>query len=315
MKKTIIAAAVAAVVAAPAAFAEVSVSGLVHMSVTDSDTGTGTGRDVQGVNDNVSRLVFSGSEDLGNGMKAGFKMEQRINMATADLKDDGRESYGYIGGDFGTVKFGRLYGAAKKVYSIAEQAGDTAIDITTLSDTGSSSANAEVTNDGVLAYVSPNFNGVTLEVQVSNHDHNNTAVANQGLAEETNVSLVYSANGLTIGAASYSDDNSTTADQTAFGVKYAMGDFTVAASQMESDATSTNTKKSTAVSGSMKMGNNTLIVQYGEKETGAGVTTDGWGAALVHSMSKSTAVYAGLRDSDVASDNSTAVALGFKHSF
>jgi len=315
MKKTIIAASIAAVVAAPAAFAEVSISGLVHMSITDSDTGTSTGRNVQGLNDNVSRLVFKGSEDLGNGMKAGFKMEQRINVATADLKDDGRESYGYIAGDFGTVKFGRLYGAAKKVYSIAEQAGDTAIDITTLSDTGSSSANAEVTNDGTVSYTTPNFNGVTVEVQMSNHDHNNTAVANQDLNTETNVSVVYSANGLTVGAASYNDDVDGSKDQTAFGIKYAMGDFTVAASQMESDATGTNTKTSTAVSASMKMGNNTLIAQYGEKETGAGVSTDGWGAALVHSMSKSTAVYVGLRDSDVASDNSTAVALGFKQSF
>jgi predicted porin len=313
MKKTIIAASIAAVVAAPAAFADVSVSGLVHMSIADTESSTAS---TTGMYDNVSRLVFKGSEDLGNGMKAGFKMEQRINMTTADLEDSGRESYGSLSGDFGTVKFGRLYGAAKKVYSIAEQAGDTAIDISTLTGTsltGAAATNNEVTLDGVLSYTSPNFNGITVEYQTSN----DATAAGKDMGNETNVSIQYSANGLTVAAAKYSDDSSTTADQTAFAAKYTMGDFTVAASQMESDVASTATtnKTATAVTASMKMGNNTLIAQYGEAETGAGVSTDGWGVAVAHSMSKATSVYAGLRDSDVVGDTSTAVALGFKHSF
>jgi predicted porin len=311
MKKTIIAASIAAVVAAPAAFADVKVSGLVHMSIADTESATAS---TTGMYDNVSRIVISGSEDLGNGMKAGFKMENRVNMTTGDQgvpADSGRESYGSLSGDFGTVKFGRLYGAAKKVFSVAEQAGDTAIDITTLADTGSSSGNKEVTHDGVLSYTSPNFNGITVEYQTSN----DATTAGNDMGNETNVSISYSANGLTVAYADYSDDDSSAADQTAFAVKYAMGDFTVAASQMESDATGTSTKTSTAISASMKMGNNTLIAQYGEKETGAGVDSDGWGVAVAHSMSKATSVYAGLRDSDVAGDTSTAVALGFKHSF
>ena len=105
MKKTIIAASIAAVVAAPAAFADVKVSGLVHMSIADTNTGTAT----SSVGDNVSRIVFPGSEDLGNGMKAAFKIEDRINMNTGDAGTaDGRESYGELAGNFGSLKFGRM---------------------------------------------------------------------------------------------------------------------------------------------------------------------------------------------------------------
>jgi predicted porin len=302
MKKTIIAASIAAVVAAPAAFADVKVSGLVHMAIHDTNTGTATST----VADNVSRIVFSGSEDLGNGMKAAFKIEDRINMDTGDAGTaDGRETYGELAGDFGSLKFGRMYGPTKRVFSMAEQAGDTAIDISTLS--GSS----EITNDGTVYYTSPNMSGLTLTAAFSGDGSTDAEIG-----DNTDVSLTYSANGLSVGVASYSDDVTGTNDQTAIAVKYSMGDFTVAVSQQETDTTTaTAMKQATAASVSMKAGANTIIAQYGEKELKNGTTSDGWGLAVAHSMSKQTSVYAGLRDSDVAGDTDTAVALGFKHSF
>jgi predicted porin len=304
MKKTIIAAAVAAAVAAPAAFADVKISGLVHMSVTDVNTSTLA--NASDVNDNVSRIVFSGSEDLGNGMKAGFKIEDRINMDTGDAAtDDGRETYAELAGNFGSLKFGRMYGPTKRVFSMAEQAGDTAIDISTLSGSN------ELTNDGTVYYTSPNMSGLTLTAAFSGD-----GTSDAEIGDNTDISLTYSANGLSVGVASYSDDVTGTNDQTAVAVKYSAGDFTVAVSQQDTDTTTaTNTKTATAASVSMKAGANTIIAQFGEKETYAGTQTDGWGLAVVHSMSKQTAVYAGVRDSDVAGDTDTAVALGFKHSF
>jgi predicted porin len=272
------------------------------MSITDTNTGTATSN----VGDNVSRIVFSGSEDLGNGMKAAFKIEDRINMNTGDAGTaDGRETYGELAGDFGSLKFGRMYGPTKRVVSMAEQAGDTAIDITTLAGTN------EITNDGTVYYTSPNFNGLTVTAALSG-----AGTANTDIGDNTDISVTYSNNGLSVGVASYSDDVTGTNDQTAVAVKYSMGDFTVAVSQQETDTTtSTAMKQATAASVSMKMGSNTIIAQYGEKELKSGTTTDGWGLAVVHSMSKQTAVYAGLRDSDVAGDLDTAVALGLKHSF
>jgi predicted porin len=69
MKKTIIASAIAAAVAAPAAFADVKISGMVaYEQSTKDDAGVST--DAGNV---YTDLVFTGSEDLGNGLKAGFK--------------------------------------------------------------------------------------------------------------------------------------------------------------------------------------------------------------------------------------------------
>ena len=314
MKKTIIAAAVAAAVAAPAAFADVSVSGLVHMAVTNTDTTTSmsnaTGAaDNSGVSDNVSRLVFKGSEDLGNGMSAGFKMEDRINMNTGDAAtDDGRENYVFLKGGFGNVQLGRIYGPAKVAYSMTERAGDTAIDISTLS------ASEEKTEDNTVQYTSPSFNGLTLKAALSGGNS-----ANTDIGDTTDVSLTYSNGPLTVAVASYSSDADSTEDQDVFAIKYTMGDITVAYSQMDTDETSTTAgdeeKESKAASVAYAMGNNTLIAQYGEVKHADGATGDGWGAALVHSMSKNTSVYLGVRDSDVAGDLSTGYALGIKQTF
>jgi regulator of PEP synthase PpsR (kinase-PPPase family) len=67
MKKTIIASAVAAAVSAPVAFADVSISGMVNPEFSDSNAATGYAASVN------TDLVFKGSEDLGNGLKASFK--------------------------------------------------------------------------------------------------------------------------------------------------------------------------------------------------------------------------------------------------
>jgi len=115
-----------------------------------------------------------------------------------------------------------MYGPTKRVVSMAEQAGDTAIDITTLAGT------TEITNDGTVYYTSPNMSGLTLTAAFSGD-----GTSDQEVGDNTDISLVYSANGLSVGVASYSDDVTGTNDQTAIAVKYAMGDFKVAVSQQK----------------------------------------------------------------------------------
>jgi predicted porin len=76
MKKTLIAAAVAAAVAAPAANAGVVLYGKIHVSIDYLDAETsarcsGDGTTPGGgfnVCDRTSRIGFKGSEDLGNGL-------------------------------------------------------------------------------------------------------------------------------------------------------------------------------------------------------------------------------------------------------
>jgi predicted porin len=94
MKKTIIAASIAAVVAAPAAFADVSISGNVMAEFVEDQMFTN--------ND----LVFKSSEDLGNGMKASAKyhlFHDDGNSSTADFSVT-------LSGDFGAFSMGRQEG-------------------------------------------------------------------------------------------------------------------------------------------------------------------------------------------------------------
>ena len=63
-----------------------------------------------GVN-SATRFGLRGSEDLGNGLKVGFKLENGFSSDSGKLGEDrlfGREATVNVSGDFGTVYMGRL---------------------------------------------------------------------------------------------------------------------------------------------------------------------------------------------------------------
>ena len=84
MKKTLIALAVAGVVAAPAAFAatsNVDVYGVMSFSVDRANTDDSTtfdDTDMVTGRDNVSRIGLKGSEDLGGGLSAIWQVESQL---------------------------------------------------------------------------------------------------------------------------------------------------------------------------------------------------------------------------------------------
>jgi len=79
MKKTLIAAGIAAVIAAPAAMADTTVYGKVRMSLDKTDGTTAGAPDKWNFSDRASRFGFKGTEDLGNGLSAFYKMEFGVN--------------------------------------------------------------------------------------------------------------------------------------------------------------------------------------------------------------------------------------------
>jgi hypothetical protein len=133
-----------------------------------------------------------------------------------------------------------------------------------------------------------------------------------GIGDETDVAVTYTAGGLTVGAGMHTSTVAGASDdQTVFSAKYVMGDLQVGASTMTTD----NGDDNAAVSVGYKMGNNKIVAQYGTEETDGGVESTGNGVALIHSMSKTTAVYVGTRDSEQRGDTERAYALGFIQSF
>ena len=116
-----------------------------------------------------SRFGLVGSEDLGNGLKLGFKLENSFICDDGTLGQGGRlfgrESSVTVSGDFGAVSVGRMGGVASSagtydlVYATADafDGGDNSV----LGLTASSRY------DYVVTYQSPKFAGVQGTVQYS----------------------------------------------------------------------------------------------------------------------------------------------------
>lgn len=119
MKKSLAALAVLGAFAGSAFAADVTLYGLVDYGFNythkDADT-TGVDDDssfqMKSGQNSGSRFGLKGVEDLGNGLKVGFVLENGFDADTGALGYEdrlfGRESQLYIEGDFGKVSFGRV---------------------------------------------------------------------------------------------------------------------------------------------------------------------------------------------------------------
>jgi predicted porin len=305
MKKTIVAAAVAALVAAPAAFAEVSISGQINVEFSDNDTGDSSG-------DYHSDVVLKGSEDLGNGMKAGFVYHL---VSDGDGNDGGAVTVGgdtaiSLAGDFGTINLGRMEPFVEnKLASVANIDASEELDLEFNPGSGNS-INAGRSDTGIK-YVSPNMNGLTIGVE---------AYADENVGTDdwdtTAVYASYSAGGLTVQVASENNDEALVGDTTAYSIQYTMGDISVRAVNVDLDSpTAGDDAETTVVGATYTMGNNQFAIGSIVDAKGANVAArDGDTIySLKHSLSKSTSVYLVHFSDDTGTADQTLV--GMKHSF
>lgn len=173
MKKTLIALAVFGASSVAFAASNVTLYGLVDGGVVVSKAKKGDTK-VQAKSgfNSGSRYGLLGTEELGNGNKVGFQLEQGflLNNGQDDIGTGSftRESRLFVGGDFGTLSFGRFgslgSGAGSQNILTGWQFG------TSYGETGSwgnyAKTNARVNN--ALSYVSPSFGGTTIHAMYSN---------------------------------------------------------------------------------------------------------------------------------------------------
>jgi len=354
MKKTIVAAAVAALVAAPAAFADVSISGQINQDfVTDGDD-TGHSKDGLDSDSNVD-VYFKASEDLGNGMSA---------FATIHyISDEGslatEEQILGLKGDFGTIMVGKMEDFTEsKVQAMANNDGSDVLSIEFNGDFDSTF------NEGGVAYVSPSFNGLTFGVAGYALMNGGVDVNNGTAVMTAYVSATDATTTTAIGSsAAVSKDAEAKIDATDVMVEYANGPLLVRASYevmdkevFNKDQTTAKDQKSTSIGAQYKMGDITLTAAHFDVENGGGVDTNdvsGYfvGAKMVagantfaigyseeddvdssakdsgkdknmlitasHAFSKRTSAYVGFEsndDPDAGSDKDM-WAVGLKHSF
>jgi len=354
MKKTLVAAAVAASFAAPAvSFADVAISGnVIQEFVTDPDD-SGTKEDGL-VSKAAVDLVFSVSEDLGNGMSAFAKIHT--------LRDNGgsgnADQVVGLKGDFGTIVAGRM-----EDFSESKLAGLAAVDSSDGLSIEPNGYHNTGRAEGGLAYVSPSFNGLTFGV--AGYALPNGSTASSTVAASTNGTVSStSVTTTTITYTATTKDADAKFDATDIMIEYANGPLLVRAARetvdggvylstagtpdKETDSiaiqykmdnitlhgyafdvengkgVASNDMDGYFVGAKIGMGANTFSLSYAEESdyntsTGAKESGDdeAWMVSVDHALSKRTSLTAAYKSADDGNTNTSAdeFAVGLKHVF
>lgn len=333
MKKSLIALAAAGMFA-PAAFAataNVDVYGIVSMAIEDTDA---SGVDVAVV-DRVSRIGFKGSEDLGNGLKAIWQIEQQISATgntcvggtltcsyPSSLNSAGafggatlRNTFVGLAGDFGVFVMGR--------HDTPYKLGTGSLDIfaDTLGDYNGVAGGVDLVDSvqdyrspQAIAYISPTWSGFHFAVAtvatntVGNLDNGDSFDAFSATAVYVNGPLFLSGSYQTV----------ELVDSTAWklGAGYTFGDLKVGAiyENVDYNAILSGERDSWLVNAAYTMGPVVLKAEYGQVDYGS-TDADAWVVGVDYNLSKRTTAYALYANSDNGSSDVSGWALGLKHSF
>jgi hypothetical protein len=290
MKKTIVAAAIAAVVAAPAAFAEVSISGGIYLEAGVNGQGDNAQDEV------FSDIFFKASEDLGNGMKVATTIQLQNDNSNGTNNSEGTKTVS-VSGDFGTIEGGYMEAYTESMVT-AMAANDPAHTISNEVTEGNFGfgaghrytspsimglkVGAEAMNAGPSTLFAEYSNGPLL-VRVAEEKNSADATSVDGATvnpeDITSIAVKYTIDGLTLAVVDTDDASGDSA--TWYGASYTMGNITLAASTVNGGATD---------------GDNTLSASY--------------------ALSKRTNAYiATFQDDTSGSSNADETVVGIKHSF
>ena len=302
MKKTIVAAAIAAVVSAPA-MADVSISGFANQEFTDKDGSTGWG--ASGFNADV---VIKATEDLGNGMKATAKIHQFTdtdNATNSSLSDSAGGNTAdlsvTVSGDFGSITAGRFEPASEGVI-------DAFLNIDGSHDLDLENATENAigrTNNG-LAYTSPSMNGFTVSLgnfaSASSTNDKDFDGAQEIFVKYSNGPLMVMANSTEVDGG---------AEIQAIAASYKMGDLEVRAMERSSNSGTAGAADIdlTFIGAKYKMGNNTFAIGTADSDTNAKDTDI---ISVTHSLSKNTSIYIVQENVDAADSDRTTFGIAQK---
>jgi len=319
MQKKLIAVAVAGLVSG-AAFAQsnVTVSG-----VADAYYGrlSGTGyKSYNAINSgglSGSRIAFNGAEDLGNGLKAIFQMEQKFNITdgASDLTTT-RQSYVGLAGSFGAVVAGRLQTPGYyvgKFDALASAAISPQAILSAGKMIGGAVASTIAPSDkgrlnSAVAYLSPNFGGFSgvLAASTSNYD-----TAEQATLTDTALDagawalgLNFATGPVAVGFVHHNIQNfNGNADldvkENMFGGSYNAGFLTVLGSYQDAKLKNTDKNKLYQIGVVVPVGAGNIHAAYGKLDMKTDtLDAKSYTVAYTHGLSKRTTAYAGYNITD-----------------
>jgi predicted porin len=306
-----------------AALADVTVMGHLDQSITRDDIDGGT--DDTNFTCTTCSIGFKGSEDLGNGLKAIFKLDFQFDMnernSGGSITD--RDQWLGLAGNFGQARVGTIstpyksYGAQiDPLYRTALQGRDHALQ----SSMFHSGAGEDIEGraDNTLRYDSPSWNGLKVAAFYtldSNEDDgilkDPTTPSKGNKNEDDNpygVGVSYQNGGiLAFGAwqTNNGGNNNRKGELTAYkaGGKWTVNNFAVMGQYENANQDATNTDYyHWTLAASYTMGNNMLYAGYGMGNVDGRNIDDedvtAFTIAGVHNMSKRTSVYLGYTAAD-----------------
>jgi predicted porin len=263
MKKHLIAAAVAAAVAVPAA-AQVTVYGRIDLGFQDLEqkiasgatTGSVKTKGIEAGGLGGSNLGVRGSEDLGGGLKAIFQLEYGSLTPQRDGGlSNSRDSFVGLQGGFGTLRVGRLslgYKTVNDVYTanggawtvgyggnaVTDSSGGSAGDALGLAEGNGRTTDSTITSfttvrtNNAIDYQTPTMSGFSARVSYAvgtSDTSGTTAKVETAQSNQTQVGIRYAAGPLSLNYVNMTDKDSTSVglsnkyDGNNFGASYNFG--------------------------------------------------------------------------------------------
>ena len=291
MKKHLIAAAVAATLAVPA-MAQVTISGNVEAGYVSKDNSATVDQKTVSKFVGTPGIAFSGSEDLGGGLKASFQLVQDIDTPSGGSSGDFEIATVSLSGGFGEIRLGRNHPSLRDAGGVYRFFGDIGRIANGPSGTPNTFNSGSYTPRGIQ-YTTPTVGGVKGVIFSADPD-DGTSV------KRTAYGLMGS-----IAGAKFSVAQET--EETAVGVET---DLTTVAGSMDlgmaqvgliyakKDYASATDAKATGIHVAVPVGKGVTVGgSYSMYEKGTG-ETDILALALKYSLSKRTSVFATYQNVD-----------------
>jgi predicted porin len=336
MKKQLTALAVASLCGAASAQSSVTVYGVADAAVESVKGATTVTRLASGQQQG-SRWGVRGVEDLGGGLSAQFLLEAGINLDTGTLAQGGRgfgrQSYVGLGGGFGALRLGRQYSPMDDIASIV---GTKVYDVLSVVPVIGNGDYNRV--DNAITYLSPNFGGLTLQLQHSLGAERLSTDASADFQQQTSAHAMYVSGPLTLGLGlqRVADADGTAAGDQPINAVLLAGTYSFGALKLtgyyDSEDRGVDKMKVLGAALGYTWGNTTASVGLARARDvgGAGAADDD--ATLLtlqgsHNLSKRTALYAHYTgvsngndaalgfNSPVAGQHSSGIQLGIRHRF
>lgn len=330
MKKSLIALAVLAASGASFAQSSVTLYGLADVwfgSVKTEDGVLGTSQTnttLASGGVNASRWGLMGSEDLGKGLKANFKLEQGFDLTNGSSvagQSFSRESYVGLSGGFGEVKVGKVWTAYDDVNGASNAVFDSALSPTTnvFKSTGYQG------NPGkTIHYATPSFSGFGAAISYALLDDP------VGLDSITSLNATYGAGPVAV-QLGYQVENATlTSDDTTFTRLGGSYNFGMATAKLSYGKVSNVANVNGASTTEYQLGVDvpvsaalTVSASYAKSDDNVAngdQSRKGYGIAAAYTLSKRTFVYGGYRtdsatNAGFADNKNSVLAVGLQHKF